>query len=43
LRSTRFVHPTLRKIAHLMGNYLKDKYNIKLFLDDENISFDVKR
>jgi hypothetical protein len=26
-----------------MGNYLKDKYNIKLFLDDENISFDVKR
>ena len=43
LRSTKFVHPTLRKIAHLMWNYLQHKYNIKLFLDNEWVEFDIRR
>lgn len=43
LRSTRFVHPTLRKIAHMMWEYLEKEHNIKMFLDKENIDFDVKR
>jgi len=43
LRSTRFVHPTLRKIAHWMWKILNDKYNIKLFLDNSEIDFDSKR
>jgi len=43
LRSTRFVHPTLRKIAHQMWNILKEKHNIKLFLDESWIEFDSKR
>ncbi len=43
LRSTRFVHPTLRKIAHEIWNILKEKHNIKLFLDESWIEFDSKR
>jgi len=43
LRSTRFVHPTLRKIVHQMWKKLKEKYNIKLFLDESWIEFDSKR
>ncbi len=43
LRSTRFVHPTLRKVAHQIAHYLQAKHKIKVFLDDEDIDFDVKR
>ncbi len=43
LRSTRFVHPTLRKVAHMMGDYLEKAHNIKLFLDKSEVDFDVKR
>ncbi len=43
LRSTRFVHPTLRKVAHQIWKYIEQKHNIKLFLDNEDIDFDIKR
>ena len=43
LRSTRFVHPTLRKIAHMMWEYLEKEHNIKMFLDKEEVDFDVRR
>ena len=42
LRSTRFVHPTLRKIAKQMAEILK-KNGIKLNLDLEPDRFDIKR
>jgi len=43
LRSTRFVHPTLRKIAHMMGDYLEKEHNIKLYLDKDEVDFDIRR
>ena len=43
LRSTRFVHPTLRKIAHMMGDYLEKSHNIKVFLDKSEVDFDIRR
>ena len=43
LRSTRFVHPTLRKIAHMMWDYLEKNHNIKMFLDKSEVDFDIKR
>jgi thymidylate synthase ThyX len=42
LRATRFVHPTLRKIAYNIGKVLEDK-GIKLNLDKEKDKFDIKR
>ncbi len=46
LRSTRFVHPTLRKRARQMASALDDmfgKYGLVLHLDDNPDAFDVKR
>lgn len=43
LRSTRFVHPTLRKIAVKMAEELKKRHQIKIHLDRDSNRFDVKR
>ncbi|MGM0629319.1 MAG: FAD-dependent thymidylate synthase [Patescibacteria group bacterium] len=43
LRSTRFVHPTLRKVAIKMADELKERHGIKLHLDKDPNRFDVKR
>ena len=43
LRSTQFVHPTLRIIAQKIGKYIEDKHNIKLFVEHTNYDFDVNR
>jgi thymidylate synthase ThyX len=46
LRSTRFVHPTLRRRAIQMAEYLKKEfapYGLVLHLDQESDRFDVKR
>lgn len=42
LRATRFVHPTLRKIAIKIANILEDN-GIKIHLDSEPDRFDIKR
>ncbi|MGM0482547.1 MAG: FAD-dependent thymidylate synthase [Patescibacteria group bacterium] len=43
LRSTRFVHPTLRKIAIKMAKELERRHDIKLHLDEDPNRFDIKR
>lgn len=46
LRSTRFVHPTLRKRAIQMANALEERYRnngLRIFLDQDPDRFDVKR
>jgi thymidylate synthase ThyX len=46
LRATRFVHPTLRKIAKQMAEILEKEFSkdgLKLHLDTEMDRFDVKR
>ena len=46
LRSTRFVHPTLRQRALQMANYLKQEFkeqNIAIHIDSEPDRFDVNR
>lgn len=46
LRSTRFVHPTLRRRAIQMAEYLKKEfspYGLVLHLDQERDRFDVRR
>lgn len=43
LRATRFVHPTLRKVAKKIGDVLENKCEIKLNLDLEPDRFDIKR
>jgi thymidylate synthase ThyX len=46
LRATRFVHPTLRKKAKLMADFLIDtftKNGLKIYLDPEIDRFDIKR
>ena len=43
LRSTQFVHPTLRIIAQEIGKYIEEKHNIKLFVEHTNYDFDVNR
>jgi thymidylate synthase ThyX len=43
LRATRSVHPTLRKVAIDIGNYIQDDLGIPLHLDDEPHRFDVAR
>ena len=44
LRSGRTVHPTLRKIAHKMGEWLDDKFpGLKLHLDLDMDDWDVRR
>lgn len=44
LRSGKTVHPTLRKIAHKMGEWLDDKFpGLKLHLDLDMDDWDVRR
>jgi len=43
LRSTRFVHPTLRERAIQMARFLEKEAGMVLHLDDEPDRFDVKR
>ncbi len=43
LRSTTYVHPTLRKIAIQMGEYIERTHNIKLYFDKSDDEFDTRR
>lgn len=43
LRATRFVHPTLRKVALEMAEELKKRHRIKIHLDNDPDRFDIKR
>ena len=43
LRSTQFVHPTLRLIAQNIWKYLEKTHKIKLFVEHTNYDFDVNR
>lgn len=43
LRSTSAVHPTLRKIARDIGNYMQDELRVRIHLADETDRFDIKR
>lgn len=43
LRSTTYVHPTLRPIAIQIGQYLEKTHGIKMFLDTAADEFDVRR
>jgi thymidylate synthase ThyX len=43
MRTSQTVHPTLRKVAQKMSQYLIDKHQIKLFVDMSEYAFDIKR
>lgn len=43
LRSTTYVHPTLRKIAISMGQKIADTHQVDLFLDTSKDEFDTRR
>lgn len=43
LRSSQYVHPTLRPIAKKIWSYLQDTYWIKVFLDNTEDGFDTRR
>jgi thymidylate synthase ThyX len=43
LRSTRFVHPTLRAKAKAIGDYIQKELNIPVHFDKEPDRFDTKR
>jgi thymidylate synthase ThyX len=43
LRATRFVHPTLRKIAINLGKYIEKTLKIPIHFDKEADRFDIKR
>lgn len=43
LRASRFVHPTLQKVAYHIGNEIKTKLGIPLYMDNELGRFDIKR
>jgi len=43
LRDSRFVHPTLQKVAHDIGLKIKDKLGIPIHVDSEPSRFDIKR
>lgn len=43
LRDSRFVHPTLQKVAHCIGNQITEKIGLPLHVDSEPNRFDVKR
>ncbi len=43
IRDSRFVHPTLQKVAHNIGKQITGKLGIKLNVDPEPNSFDIKR
>ena len=43
LRDSRFVHPTLQRVAHKIGRKIKGYLNIPLHVDAEPNRFDIKR
>ena len=43
LRDTRFVHPTLQRVAHMIGEQIKSTLRIPLHVDPEPSRFDIKR
>jgi hypothetical protein len=43
LRSTQYVHPTLRLIAQKMSKYIEEKYWIKVFTEMSEYDFDINR
>ena len=43
IRTSQTVHPTLRKIAQKMSQYLMDTHQIKMFVDMSKYAFDIKR
>lgn len=43
IRTSQTVHPTLRKVAQKMSQYLRDTHQIKLFVDMSEYAFDIKR
>lgn len=43
LRDSRFVHPTLQRVAHDIGNQISNNLRIKLHVDSEPNKFDIKR
>lgn len=43
IRDSRFVHPTLQKVAHHIGQQITRELNIKLNVDPEPNRFDIKR
>jgi len=43
LRDSRFVHPTLQKVAHNIGKQINDKLGIPIHVDSEPNRFDIKR
>jgi len=43
LRDSRFVHPTLQKIAHNIGSQINSRLNIPIYADSEPNRFDIRR
>jgi len=43
LRSTTYVHPTLRETAISLWKYISDTHNIRTFIDNSPDSFDTRR
>jgi hypothetical protein len=43
LRDSRFVHPTLQKVAHSMVNQIRGTLKIPIYVDSEPGRFDIKR
>ncbi|MDR2190043.1 MAG: FAD-dependent thymidylate synthase [Candidatus Peribacteria bacterium] len=43
IRTSQHVHPTLRKVAQKISQYLMDTHQIKLFVDMSEYAFDIKR
>jgi thymidylate synthase ThyX len=43
LRNSRFVHPTLQKVAHSIGEQVKNTLGVNLHVDPEPSRFDIKR
>lgn len=43
LRSTQYVHPTLRVIAQKIWEYIEKNHDIKLFVEKSDYDFDINR
>ncbi len=43
IRDSRFVHPTLQKVAHNIGEQISSTLGIRLNVDPEPNRFDIKR
>jgi len=43
LRDTRFVHPTLQRVAHSIGDQIVDALGIPVHRDSEPGRFDIRR